>query len=112
LLGSIGLGIVVLRNVLERRGELAVLRALGFSRAAVRRLVVAEHWLLLVLGLVCGVTASLVAIWPSLRTPGARVPVGAMAAIAGTVVVLGFVWIRLASAWALRGELLNALRKE
>src|ERR1039458_6865719 len=30
LLGSAGLGVVVLRNVLERRGELAVLLAAGF----------------------------------------------------------------------------------
>ena len=31
ILGSLGLGIVVLRNMLERRSELAMLRALGFS---------------------------------------------------------------------------------
>ena len=29
LLGSVGLGVVVLRNVLERRGELALLLAVG-----------------------------------------------------------------------------------
>ena len=34
LLGTLGLGIVLLRNVIERRGELAVLRAFGFRRAA------------------------------------------------------------------------------
>src|SRR5262249_9308408 len=43
LLGSVGLGVVVLRNVLERRGELAVLLAVGFRRRTVRRLVVSEH---------------------------------------------------------------------
>jgi ABC-type antimicrobial peptide transport system permease subunit len=32
LLGSAGLGVVVLRNVLERRGELGLLSAVGFRR--------------------------------------------------------------------------------
>ena len=34
ILGSVGLGIVVLRNVLDRRGELAMLRAVGFDRSS------------------------------------------------------------------------------
>ena len=35
LLGTIGLGIVLVRNVIERRGELATLRAFGFRRVPV-----------------------------------------------------------------------------
>ncbi|SPE61413.1 conserved membrane hypothetical protein [Verrucomicrobia bacterium] len=42
LLGSVGLGLVVLRNVQERRGELALLQAVGFRKPALRRLVVSE----------------------------------------------------------------------
>lgn len=37
LLGSAGLGVVVLRNVLERRGELALLTAVGFRRRQLAR---------------------------------------------------------------------------
>ena len=36
LLGSAGLGVVVLRNVLERRGELGLLQAVGFPRRSIR----------------------------------------------------------------------------
>ena len=32
ILGSFGIGIVVWRNIRERRGELALLQAVGFSR--------------------------------------------------------------------------------
>ena len=39
LLGSAGLGVVVLRNVLERRGELGLLVAVGFRRRLLQRLV-------------------------------------------------------------------------
>ena len=55
VLGSIGLGLVVLRNMLERRGELAMLRAVGFERARIRRMVFYEHWGLMLAGLACGV---------------------------------------------------------
>ena len=40
LLGSAGLGVVALRNILERRGELALLRAVGFTPRALRWLVI------------------------------------------------------------------------
>ncbi|MFM1557312.1 MAG: FtsX-like permease family protein, partial [Limisphaerales bacterium] len=55
LLGSVGLGVVVLRNVLERRGELALLAAVGFRKSALHWLVLAEHGGLLVLGLAGGI---------------------------------------------------------
>ena len=50
LLGSAGLGVVVLRNVLERRGELGLLVAVGFRRRLLQRLVLSEHGALLALG--------------------------------------------------------------
>src|SRR5437762_10609411 len=65
LLGSAGLGVVVLRNVLERRGELGLLIAVGFRRARVQRLVLAEHAALLCLGLVIGIVSALVAVLPA-----------------------------------------------
>src|SRR4029434_1562288 len=74
LLGSAGLGVVVLRNVLERRGELAVLLAVGFRRRVVKQMVVREHGMLLVAGLGVGVVAALVAVLPALLAPGGEFP--------------------------------------
>src|SRR4029453_120407 len=54
LLGTAGLAIVVARNVLERRREFGLLEAVGFKHGSVRRLVFAEHRLLIVLGLLAG----------------------------------------------------------
>src|SRR5712691_9678820 len=51
LLGSMGLGVVVLRNVLERRGELGLLQAVGFTRRSIFQLILGEHAALLGLGL-------------------------------------------------------------
>src|ERR671938_1802320 len=51
VLGSLGLAVVLLRGVWERRAELALLRALGYRRATLGWLVLAENGFLLVLGL-------------------------------------------------------------
>ena len=50
LLGAAGLAIVLLRGVWERRGELALLRALGFRKGRLAWLVLAENLLLLLVG--------------------------------------------------------------
>lgn len=112
LLGSVGLGVVVLRNVLDRRSELALMRAVGFRKGALRWLVASEHSAVLVYGMLCGVVSAVIAVIPALRNPGAEVPYGFLALTAATVLVSGLVWTWVASVLALRGPLLRALRNE
>ena len=68
LLGTIGLAVVQWRNVLERRGELALLRAAGFRVRSLGFLVAAENVVLLVAALFIGIVAALVAVLPQLLT--------------------------------------------
>ena len=112
LLGSVGLGVVVLRNVLERRGELAALLAVGFRRNTVRWLVISEHGALLVMGLLGGVVSAIVAVLPALTTPGTEVPYDTLAVTLAIVLVSGAIWTWAAACLALRGEILKALRNE
>lgn len=112
ILGSLGVGVLVLRNVLERRGELALLRASGFSRGAVMRLILGEHWLLLGLGLGCGILSGLLAAAPALAGMGSRFPVVSMSITLAAMLASGFLWVWLAARIAIRGELLDALRNE
>jgi putative ABC transport system permease protein len=112
LLGSVGLGIVVLRNVLERRGELALLIAVGFRRARVQKLVLAEHAALLGLGLAIGILSALVAILPSLLSPRGELPVRSLALTLGGVLLFGLISTWLATRVAVRGNLLEGLRNE
>jgi len=112
LLGSAGLGVVVLRNVLERRGELALLLAVGFRARSLRWLVLSEHGALLWLGLGVGVIAAIVAVLPSLLSPGAEVPYLSLAITLTAVLINGMIWTWLATRFALRGKLLDALRNE
>jgi ABC-type antimicrobial peptide transport system permease subunit len=106
------LGIVVLRNVLERRGELAVLLAVGWPQAAVRRLVLLENVTLLGLGLLVGVVAAAIAVLPGLFSAGTELPWLTLGLTLTLVLTNGFVFTWLATRFALRGDLLAALRNE
>ena len=112
VLGSLGLGLVVLRNVLERRGEFAMLQAVGFDKAALKRMVFYEHGGLMAGGLVCGIIASLVAVSPALKSPGAQIPYFSLTITIAAIAASGLVWIRVATAFALSGKMLEALRNE
>ncbi len=112
LLGSVGLGDVVLRNVLERRGELALLRAVGFRGTAIRRLVLYEHWAVVALGVICGGISALIAVLPVLGSPGADVHYLFLLLTVGGVAASGILWTVGATMLALRGPLLEALRNE
>ena len=112
LLGSVAMAAVVARNVLERRGELALMRAVGFQRGRVRRMILLEHWGLLAGGLTCGTLASAVAVGPALLVSGVAVPWGMLAATLAAIALSGIGWIALAAAIAMRGPLLAPLRAE
>ena len=112
LLGSAGLGVVVLRNVLERRGELGVLVAVGFRRRMLQRLVLSEHGALLGLGLAIGIFAAAVSVLPALLSPGMQLPYSSLAVTLAAVLLNGLAWAWLATRFALRGDLLAALREE
>jgi putative ABC transport system permease protein len=112
ILGSIGLGVVVLRNVLERRSELAMLRAVGLDKPALKQVVIYEHAGLLLAGLVCGAIAALVAVVPALRTPAPEMPYVSLPLTILAIAASGLIWVWAAAAFALRGPLLDALRTE
>jgi hypothetical protein len=112
LLGSVGLGIVVLRNVLERRGELAVLMAVGFPKRQVQRLLLMENGALLLAGLALGMVAAAVAVLPALMSTSAELPVASLAITMIAVLANGVLWTWAATRFAVRGDLLNALRNE
>jgi len=112
LLGSAGLGVIVMRNVLERRGELGLFQAVGFQPKTLSRLVLTEHAVLLIWGLLLGIVAALIAILPSLSSPAARVPYLSLAVTLAVVFANGLLWTWAATRFALRGNLLAALRNE
>jgi ABC-type antimicrobial peptide transport system permease subunit len=112
ILGTIGLGIVVMRNILERRGELALLKAVGFSKSSINKLIFSEHILLLMIGTASGFITALIAVFPALITPGTAVPYITILITLLVILLSGGLWIFLATSFAVRGDLLPALRNE
>ena len=112
LLGSAGMGVLVLRHVLERRAELALLRAVGYTERQAGSVVMAEHRFLLVAGLATGVAAAALAVAPAVARPEVHLPYGLLAAFLVGTAVLSVAWIRLAASFALRSPLIGALRNE
>jgi len=112
VLGSVGIGIVVWRNIRERQGELAVLRAIGFDRSAVRFLVLSEHLILLAAGIFYGLLAALLATLPALLAPGSGIPFLTMIVLLIIVMFNGVVWTYGATSLVTRENVLWALRNE
>ncbi|MBL8799838.1 MAG: ABC transporter permease [Planctomycetia bacterium] len=112
LLGSLGLAVVLLRSVWERRGELALLRALGFRRQTLGQMVLAENVLLLALGLLVGVAAALLSVLPHILTGTGHIPWLRLAGLLGLVLLVGLVAGAAAMRSTLNAPLLPALRKE
>jgi len=112
LLGTLGLAAVLLRNVLERRRELALLRAVGYDSSHFTLMVVAENLLLLILGLVTGTACALLAIAPVFFSRAGGLPHVSLGLLLLAVLISGLVASLVATWAALRSPLLPALRAE
>jgi putative ABC transport system permease protein len=110
LLGTVGLAVVQLRSVLERRSELALLRAAGFGRRRLVAMVVCENAVMLLGGLLVGILAAAVALIPQWAPHGASVPWSTLFALLGAIAVAGLLAGWLATRSALSAPLLPALR--
>jgi len=112
LLGTFGLAMVQVRNVLERRGELALLRATGFRRSRLALLVLGENVVLLALGLGIGSATALVAIAPHLLSGNAQVPWATLAGTLGLVALAGLLASLASVRSVLTAPLLPVLKSE
>ena len=112
LLGTLGLAIIVGRNVMERRGQLGVMQAMGFTRRKLAGMVLSEHWFLHLSGVLIGLGAALLAVLPELTKGSSSLPWGLLAGINGAVLVGGLVFCAVAARTVLRGNLMDAIRRE
>ena len=112
MIGTIGLGIVLLRNVVERRRELALLLSLGFSRKKVFRIVFTENFCLLVTGFCIGLMAAFVGILPSLLSPTFSIQGVFMLIITVVIFLNGLLWIYLPLRSTMNKPLITSLRND
>ena len=111
LLGTFGLALILFRNIIERRGELATLRAFGFRRQLLSRMLFLESCFLLAVGMFIGIVAGLVAI---LGSQG-HLPSFPWLSLTITLLLIfgfGIIANAVAVAVALRSPLLSTLKSE
>jgi putative ABC transport system permease protein len=112
LLGTVGLGIVIMRNLSERRAEVALYRAVGFRQEYILKLLLAENLILLLAGLGSGILAAFVALLPALWSQGFHHTGMLLPLLIALMFVNGLLWIYIPVKRLLSTGLLSALRKE
>jgi putative ABC transport system permease protein len=112
LLGTIGLAAIMFRNVLERRRELAVLRAVGYDARRVSTMIVAEAALLLGTGLAAGAGCAALAVAPAWLGRGGTLPGPGLLGLLLAVAIAGLLSAIVATRAALGGNMLESLRAE
>ena len=110
LLGTVGLGVVLVRNVIERRAELATMRAFGYRRASLSHMVLAENAFLLLVGTGIGAASSLIAVAPRFVDGAFSLPWASLGLILTAVIAAGMVSSIAAVSGTSRVPLLPALK--
>jgi ABC-type antimicrobial peptide transport system permease subunit len=74
IVGTLGIAAVLARNVLERRRELGLLRAVGFTPHHLRTIVLSESLVLVGAGVLLGTATAIVAVLPGVLERSNAVP--------------------------------------
>jgi putative ABC transport system permease protein len=98
LLGTVGLAVVLLRGLIERRAELALLSALGFRPARRLGLVLGENASLLIVGLLAGTVCAMVGVIPAVMSAGRSIRLTGLLAALAAVLLSGLI-VLAAAAW-------------
>ena len=110
LLGTVGLAVLVARNLDESRGELAVLQAVGFSKRRTVLSAAIEYIIPAAGGLIVGAASAILALAPLIREPIESITLVVILAVGGFIA--STVWIFLGASITVREKFLPSLRQE
>ena len=110
LLGTFGLAAVQLRAIMERRKELGLMRAVGYTRRKLARMILIENAWLLLAGMVTGILAALVTTLPHYFFGDASIPWAALLTMFGFIGCVGLLTSWLASRRVFKAPLIESLR--
>ncbi len=112
LMGTAGMGIVLIRNLLERRREMALMKAIGFTENFLQKVMFTENLLILIAGMVIGMAAAFIGILPSLISPSYDMDIWFVGGLLLLIFINGLIWIRLSSVRSTKRNIIDALRSE
>jgi len=112
ILGTVGLGISLARNILDRGKEIGIMRAIGYTKNIVLRMIVLEHLILLLLGTLAGAGTAFIATLPSILSEFVQASWQTAAVIVLLILLNGLGWIYVITRNYLKKDLLVTLREE
>ncbi|MDE5416474.1 ABC transporter permease [Labilibaculum sp. DW002] len=112
MIGTLGLGIVLMRNILERKKELALLAAIGYQQGSLFKLLFFENVFLLLAGLACGVSAAFIGVLPSILSPSFQMPVGYILSLLFGISISGLIWIYIPARMIKKFKIAESLKNE
>jgi ABC-type antimicrobial peptide transport system permease subunit len=112
ILGTVGLGISLARNILDRAQEIGVMTAIGYKKSLVLKLISYEHLALLLLGTLAGAITAFIATLPSILSEFVEASWETALIIVVLILLNGLAWILGITRNFLRKDLLVNLRDE
>jgi ABC-type antimicrobial peptide transport system permease subunit len=111
IIGIIGLGFVLLRNFNERKKEFALMLAVGFKAAKIRRMILSEQLLILFAGVLSGILPAVVATSDSIMNH-AKIPWMFMLFMVLALMITGSLVLSISVRSVTRKSLIGSLKKE
>ena len=113
LVGTFGLVVVLWRSIMERSQEIAMLKAVGYRKREIRRLIIREYMILLLMGIGTGFVTAIVATLPSILNAHTGTSFTSILVWLVVLVANGWIWIQLVTRSALKNEFIYyALRND
>ncbi len=110
LIGTIGLGVIIFRSLLEQRSELAVLQANGFTKMRLFKMILSEHLLMVVFAVIISSIPAIISAIPSLTSELYNNLIYWAVSLVLIVLFSASIWIYIAGKLTMKSELNEALR--
>lgn len=91
MIGTLGIGILIFRSVLERKHEFAILRAVGFKKSRMLKILLTENTMLLFAGIMIGSLSAVISTLPSFLASGTQIPINLICVL--MVALMSFGWL-------------------
>ena len=112
ILGTIGLGISLARNIMDRSNEFGLLGAIGLKKKQIFLLITSEHLILLSIGTLIGAISAFISTLPSLISGLNQNSFLTALFLIIAILINGFFWITMISRSFLRKNLIASIREE
>ncbi|MBI5217578.1 MAG: FtsX-like permease family protein [Bacteroidia bacterium] len=112
ILSTLGIAIVIVRNIQDQKHEFAMMQALGIHRKTIVKLIVTGNFMVLISGFAIGLFAAMIATLPSVASSGTGIPHRFLLIIILVFTINGISWIFFTARFMLKENFLINLRNE